>query len=138
MVGETALMGAASNFEQALAAFLVIVITGAILYLIKRIIDDNSKHNADILNLQRGFNEQFLCEMQNLISSMKEYKADTISEIRAYKSDTIAEVKGYHKDAVQLLHEHDEQAKCIKRLQEETFTTLKNRPCVAQNGNTKQ
>ena len=120
-------MGAASNFEQALVAFLVIAITVAILYLIKRIIEDNSKHNSDILDLQRGFNDQFIKEMQGMVASMKEYKEDTVNEI-----------KSYHSDSSHRLEVHDDQAKCIKRLQEKTLTTLEKRPCVMQNGNTKQ
>ena len=127
MVGEDALIGSASNFEQALVAFLVIVITGAVLYLIKRIIEDNSKHNTDILDLQRGFNEQFIGKMQDMVATMKEYKVDTLNEIR-----------GYHTDSSTRLETHDNQAKCIKSLQERTLTTLEKRPCVLQNGGPKQ
>ena len=56
-----------------------------------------------------AFNQQIIGQMKDIVAGMKEYKESTCT----------------------VLEKHDEQAKIILATQQETLTTLKNRPCVA-------
>lgn len=62
-----------------------------------------------VMDSNTAFNAEILKKMDQIVEGMKEYRTSTCDE----------------------LAKHDEQAKIILATQQETLTTLKNRPCVA-------
>jgi len=106
MTGETELIASAGgNFGLTLIAVLIIAIVGAFFYMMRFVMDQNTKNNALIIE-----------RLDKIVEKVSEYQKTT------------AEV------FCKQLEKHDVQAKVILDLQKETKTILENRPCIA-NGN---
>jgi len=119
MPGEAELLQSVGSFGEAIVAFLLLLLVPVLVYAIKRILDDNSKFHERSLQQQAESNARVLDAIKDIVGTMKEYR----EEVKEFKYESLAK-----------LDKHDDQAKCIKRTLGDIDTTLKNRPCIANNG----
>lgn len=106
MPGEAELIQAANgDFNLILLAVVVLALLSGFFYLLKNIMEQNTRNNALIIE-----------KLDKIVEKVGEYQKQT--------ADMFCEK----------LEKHDAQAKVILDLQKETKTILDNRPCIA-NGN---
>jgi hypothetical protein len=85
------------------------------LYLVKKIVDQNG-----------AFNQSIVKQMEEIVIGLKEYNSNTCDRIEKY-----------NEDMYDVIAKHDDQAKVILSIGQETLTILKNRPCVASRNDIK-
>jgi len=79
---------AMGDFNAMLIVFLVITLVSGFWYMIKSLLDQNAKHNQDILN-----------KMEIIVQTIKDYKCDTMDMLKAHDEqarcikNTLAELK---------------------------------------------
>lgn len=116
MVGEDAVLRAAEgDFALTLLGYLTITfvlgggtLLGLFVWAIKKLLEQNAI-----------FNQEHLNQFKMLIGAVEKYNRDTLEAMKCYKEDTLRE-----------LHEHDIQAKDIKKTQEQIEAELRVRPCM--------
>ena len=57
-------------FWATLIAFLVVVVTGAFIWMMRKVLDQNAAFNAQIVK-----------KLEEIVSGMKEYKSDTVDAL---------------------------------------------------------
>lgn len=69
----------------------------------------------------------FLYTMKSIVDQNLKFNQQIVDNMK----DVVSSIKEYHRETLESLEKHDMQAKAIQTTCNETLTTLRNRPCVA-------